>query len=91
MLILEREMGGRHQKIYRFKNGYGASVIKLPKDVAGGVWEVWELAVVRFYGDSYEITYDTPVTNDVVGCLLWEDVEELLEQIKALPEVDENE
>lgn len=87
MLVLEREMGGRHQKIYRFKNGYGASVVKLPKDVAGGTWDLWELAVIRFYGDkptSYRIVYDTPITNDVVSYLLWADVEEYLEQIKAL-------
>ena len=87
MLVLEREMGGRHQKIYRFKNGYGASVVKLPKDVAGGTWDLWELAVIRFYGDkptSYRIVYDTPITNDVASYLLWADVEEYLEQIKAL-------
>lgn len=87
MLVLEREMGGMHQKIYRFKNGYGASVVKLPKDVAGSTWDLWELAVIRFYGDkptSYRIVYDTPITNDVVSYLLWADVEEYLEQIKAL-------
>src|SRR5690606_41779213 len=68
-------------------NGYGASVVKLPKDVAGGTWDLWELAVIRFYGDkptSYRIVYDTPITNDVVSYLLWADVEEYLEQIKAL-------
>ena len=64
-----------------FDNGYGASVVK--NDFSyGGKDGLYELAVLDKNGD---VTYNTPVTNDVEGYLGEEDVTQLLEQIQQLP------
>jgi hypothetical protein len=75
-------------KIYRFDNGFGASVVQ-HRHSYGGDQGLWELAVVRFTGeDSYDwsICYTTGITDDVIGRLSDGEVEALLDQIKALPE-----
>lgn len=74
------------QKIYRFDNGFGASVVKSQFSY-GGDENLWELAVIVFDSDDpevFELTYETPITNDVIGNLSDEDVEEKLTEIKAL-------
>jgi len=84
------------QRIYRFDNGYGASVVRFT--IAPGVGsygageDLWELAVVRFTGPGvspkdFELTYGTPLTDDVIGWLSDEDVQEKLRQIRDLPPV----
>jgi len=82
------------QRIYRFDNGYGASVVLY--SFAPGVGSygaeqgLWELAVVRFTGDGldqFKVTYETPVTNDVIGWLDEDEVQEKLQQIRDLPSV----
>jgi uncharacterized small protein (DUF1192 family) len=45
---------------------------------------MWELAVIRFDGDDWHITYDTEITSDVLGYLEWSEVVELLDRIAAL-------
>ena len=70
------------QWIYRFANGYGASVINDGYDADRGLYE---LAVVVFDGDSYIWAEDTPVANDVLGWLSVSDVAEILVRIAALP------
>ncbi len=42
--------GGREQRVYRFPNGYGASLISAPR--LGGP-ERWTLMALRFEGDEY--------------------------------------
>jgi hypothetical protein len=76
-------MGGV-QKVYRFENGYGASVVQSPHSY-GGDEGLWELGVVRFTGERFKLTYDTPITSDVLGHLHESDVEEYLDAIAALP------
>lgn len=74
------------QKIYRFDNGFGASVVKSQFSY-GGDENMWELAVIYFNNDDseeFELTYETPITNDVIGNLSDEEVEEKLSEIKAL-------
>jgi hypothetical protein len=73
------EYGGIISRI-SFDNGYGASVVKGPMSY-GGKNDLYELAVLDSNG---ELTYDTPVTNDVEGYLSEEDVTKLLEQIQKL-------
>jgi hypothetical protein len=68
------------QCIVQFLNGYGASVVKGPHTY-GGQDGLYELAV---FGKNGEITYDTPITNDVLGYLSEEDVSNILNQIKEL-------
>jgi hypothetical protein len=72
-------MGGVMSRI-SFDNGYVASVVKTPYTY-GGRDGLYELAVLDSNGD---LTYDTPVTNDVEGYLSEEDVTKLLEQIQSL-------
>lgn len=69
------------QEIYKFPNGYGASVIRGPYSY-GGREGKWELAV---FGPDGGIDYSTPVTSDVEGYLEDEEVEALLVKIRALP------
>ncbi len=81
-------MGGV-QKLYRFANGYGASVIRTMFSY-GGTEGQWELAVIKWEADTgedherYYLCYDTPITSDVVGRLEWDEVDQLLQQIKEL-------
>jgi len=78
-------MGGV-QKLFRFPNGYGASVVQFQYSY-GGDEGLWELAVIRYSGegdDSFSLAYDTPITNDVLGHLSEQDVDALLEKVAAL-------
>ena len=71
-------MNGYH-KVFKFDNGYGASVI-CHFGTYGGDKGLFEVAVMK----DGEIVYDTPVTNDVVGWLDFAGVADILNQIKAL-------
>ena len=73
------KMGGV-QAIERFENGYGASVVCTPYTY-GGDKGLYELAV---FGNDGHITYDTPITNDVLGYLSEQDVTEILIKIQQL-------
>lgn len=64
-----------------FPNGYGASVIR-GRFSYGGDQGLYELAVLNAHGD---LTYDTPVTDDVEGYCSEQRITELLQQIAALP------
>ena len=71
------------QKIYKFPNGYGASVVR-NKLSYGSKKGLWELAIITFNDCSWSLCYDTPITDDVIGNLVWDKVEEYLEKIKNL-------
>jgi len=68
------------QRVYKFPNGYGASVIKHDGSY-GGTKGYWELAVLSPAG---EIDYTTPITDDVIGWLNDEEVILKLNEIKGL-------
>jgi hypothetical protein len=68
------------QCIVQFSNGYGASIVQGPHTY-GGTDGLYELAV---FGKNGEITYDTPITNDVIGYLTEKQVNEILNKIKEL-------
>lgn len=77
---------GAVQKLYRFANNYGASVVK-GEHTYGGDEGLWELAVVVFdTNGGFNLDYTTPITSDVEGHLTDDAVEELLAKIEALPE-----
>lgn len=72
------------QYVFRFDNGYGASIIKHLFSYGYGD-DLWELAVLKFDGDeTSHICYDTELTDDVIGCLSDEEVCSYLEKIKEL-------
>jgi hypothetical protein len=72
-------MGGVMSRI-AFDNGYGASVVKTPYTY-GGDNGLYELAVLDSDGN---LTYSTPVTDDVIGYLRPEDVTDVMEKIQQL-------
>lgn len=77
--IVEQNDLGYPQTIYKFPNGYGASVIKFNYVYFEfGI----EIAVLRFneYG-NWHIDYCTPITNDVIGGLDKEERDNVLQQI----------
>ena len=83
-LIEIRELHGGVQKIFKFDNMYGASVVK-HKYSYGGDAGLWELAVIKYQDeDKWHIVYDTEITDDVIGYLTDGDVCILLKQIKHL-------
>lgn len=80
------EVGTGHHWIYRFPNGFGASVIFTPYSY-GTYKMLYELAVIRFLSnEDYHLTYDTPITDDVLGYLSTREVCELLREIENLEE-----
>ncbi|MBU9340676.1 hypothetical protein KTD29_17290 [Burkholderia multivorans] len=72
-----------YKKLYRFENGFGASVVQNDFSYGGDVGQ-WELAVVRFDGEEWDLEYGTEITDDVIGRLDWNEVESLLLRINAL-------
>ena len=66
--------------VYKFGNGYGASVIS-HRFSYGGDAGLYELAVLDPNGD---LTYETPITDDVIGWLTEDDVQACLAVIAAL-------
>ena len=82
----DRALHSGFQVRWKFDNGYGASVIR--HTVSYGYESgLYELAVLKVLGDNMYITYDTPITDDVLGSLTAERVVELLDEIAALAEV----
>ena len=76
---------GYPQTIYKFPNGYGASVIKF-NYVYFGI----EIAVLKFDKDgNWDINYSTPITNDVIGGLSEEARDDVLQQIFDLEKLEE--
>lgn len=76
---------GYPQTIYKFPNGYGASVIDFKH-----IYFSIEIAVLRFDEDgNWDIDYSTPITNDVIGGLNEETRDDVLQQIFDLEKLEE--
>jgi hypothetical protein len=75
-----RSAHGGTQLIYKFPNGYGASVVCHAYSY-GGDEGLLELAVL---GTDGHLDYDTPVTDDVEGRLSAPEAAQLLQQIENL-------
>jgi hypothetical protein len=75
------EILGGIQHVFKFDNNYGASVVRHSGSYGNGEGK-WELAVLDKNDD---ITYNTPITNDVLGWLEWEEVLDTLWEISKLP------
>jgi len=74
------ETENKYHRIIDYPNGYGASIISndMILDASGGLFEVAVLVDGR-------ISYDTPITSDVIGGLDFNGVAKVLSQIRALP------
>ena len=76
------------QELFFFPNGYGTSVVRSPMISYGGKEGLLELCVLKGSYEDWHLTYDTPITDDVLGYLSKDDVENLLEQISNLDPVN---
>ena len=72
-------MVGKKARMH-FENGYGVSVVSHSYSY-GGRDGLYEVAVLD---SNDELTYDTPVTNDVIGYLTEEDVTDVMKQVQEL-------
>lgn len=67
------------QHVYKFDNGYGASVVKHDFSY-GGKNGLWEIAVLN----EGDLCYTSGITEDVIGHLSWNNVEKYLGEIQQL-------
>lgn len=69
---------GGTQLIFKFDNNYGASLLN--------TWGSYgnEIAILRFEGEKFELTYDTPIASDVIGDLTDSEILKILKDIKEL-------
>lgn len=70
-----------------FENGYGISIIT-KEDFFGAYTskeKPYEIAVLKGTKEKWSLCYDTPITDDVIGYLTWEEVLDYQEKIKNLP------
>lgn len=73
-----------YQYIFKFDNGYGASVVKNSGSY-GHALDLFELAVIKFTDEfTWDLCYTTEITDDVIGYLTNNGVLNLLEAIKNL-------
>lgn len=73
-------MGDGIQAIVKFDNGYGASIVRHQFSY-GGREGLFEMAIL---GQDGHITYDTSITNDVIGYLSEQEISDYLKKIKEL-------
>lgn len=78
-----RSINDGTQIIVFFENNYGASIVK-HKFSYGSHNNLFEIAVLQGTIESWDITYDTPITSDVLGYQTSEDVRNVLEEISNL-------
>ena len=78
---------GLHGLLF-FPNGYGVSVVRFKINGRHMSYtnndNQWELAVI--FGDEkeWDITYNTPITNNVMGHLSSDEVTKIMEKIQKL-------
>ena len=71
-----------------FTNGFGVSVVRFTINGMKGSYtnndQEWELAVLKGNKNDWELTYDTPITEDVIGYLSEDEVTEIMKKIQQL-------
>lgn len=79
--------GDGEQHIVRFPNGYGASIVRHAGSYGhdAGLYELGVITHDGRKGGEYQLTYNTPITDDVLGYLTVEDVAKVLLEIRRLP------
>lgn len=86
--VIVRSLNGGTQTLVFFSNGYGASVVR-HRFSYGGDRGLFEIAVLAGNADNWNITYDTHITDDVLGYLNDDDVKNTLQQIRELPSAND--
>lgn len=70
---------------FHFRNGYGGIATRGPQ----GLYELEVIKRNRLYPSYWDITFDTPITSDVLENLEVDDVVKALEDISRLADVYE--
>ena len=83
----------KRQAIQFFENGFGISIINIKNHDETFLSytkseEEYEIVVLEGNKESSRITYDTVITNDVIGYLGIEDVYEIMNKIENLQAVN---
>lgn len=82
--------GGTQSRMF-FDNGYGVSVVRGGNGSSAltgsyGCDEgLWELGVVQGNDEKWGLTYETPITDDVLGRLTEAEVSDYMKQVQELP------
>ena len=71
------------QAILFFPNGDGISVVRNACSLT--TVDTWEIAILKGTESYYDLCYDTPITDDVIGYCSEEDVSNIMKQIQDLP------
>lgn len=82
-LVMQRTHLGGMQYVFKFKNNYGASVVKCPGSY-GSERDLWEVAIVRFTGNDWDFCDDNPVSKNPVGYLTDWQVRNMLYILRGL-------
>lgn len=81
------------QAVIIFENGFGVSVIRFRliingKDFGYGSYtdneNQWELAIISGTENEFDLRYDTPITDDVMGHLTGDQVTEVMLLVQLL-------
>ena len=79
---VERRPDGHYQALQFFNNDYGVSVVFGPFNYSDN--NTYEMAVIKRNADQrqgWEITYQTPITSDVVGYATPEQITKYMQEI----------
>ena len=71
------------QAKHMFPNGYGVSVVRFPGSY-GFQDDLYEVAIIKGTLDEFEICYDTPIADDVLGHRDEQDIENIMEEVSQL-------
>jgi len=78
---------GLSGKIF-FDNGYGVSVVRFKINDRYSSYtnneDEWELAILFGNEKEWELTYNTPITNDVIGWISEDEVTDIMRQVQEL-------
>ena len=88
LLFKEHPTGFGFQSVMEFENGYGVSVVCgqffycSPREnlYAASMYEAYEVAILK----DGSLTYDTPITDDVIGYASPEEVTSIMERVQNL-------
>ena len=70
------------QAILFFPNGYGISVVR--NNLSLTTANTWEIAIIKGDENDYDLCFNTPITNNVIGYCSEEEVSNIMKQIQDL-------
>jgi hypothetical protein len=80
-----RDCEDGQQIIFRLDNGYGLSAVNFTGSYGNQQLRTYECAVIKFKTPvSWELCFNTPITEDVIGYCSPEKIQSILEQLNAL-------